>query len=96
MWSAVRLSSGKILVGSDVDGAIWAFDGKKASKVTSMVAPVSASMSQSRRQNFAGRKTFGSSSFAPASWILVAESAPALSAPRSAASASSRAPSGAH
>jgi hypothetical protein len=36
VWSAVRLSSGKILVGSDVDGAIWAYDGKKASKVTSM------------------------------------------------------------
>lgn len=36
VWSALRLSSGKILVGSDVDGAIYAYDGKKPSKVTTM------------------------------------------------------------
>jgi hypothetical protein len=36
VWSALRLSSGKILVGSDVDGAIYAFDGKEPSKVTAM------------------------------------------------------------
>ena len=64
------------------------------SGVTSRVSPVAASTSQSRRQNFAGRKTFGSCASAPASSILVAESAPARSAPRSAASTSSRAPSG--
>ncbi len=36
VWSALRLSSGKVLVGSDVDGAIYAYDGKKPSKVTAM------------------------------------------------------------
>ncbi|HUQ06846.1 MAG TPA: hypothetical protein VM261_30345 [Kofleriaceae bacterium] len=36
VWSALRLSSGKVLVGSDVDGAIYAFDGKKPSKVTAV------------------------------------------------------------
>jgi hypothetical protein len=37
------------------------------SGVTSRVSPASASTSQSRRQNFPGLKTFGSSSLAPAS-----------------------------
>ena len=47
------------------------------SGVTSRVAPLAASTSQSRRQNCAGRKTFGSCGSTPDSWILVADSAPA-------------------
>ena len=64
------------------------------SGVTSRVSPVAASTSQSRRQNCAGRKTFGSCGSAPASSIFFADCAPARSAPRSAARTSSRAPSG--
>ncbi len=36
VWSALRLGSGKILVGSDADGAIYQYDGKKPSKVVSI------------------------------------------------------------
>ncbi len=60
----------------------------------SRVSPVSASTSQSLRQCCAGRRTFGSSSAAPASSIFVAVAAPARSEPRSAASTSSARPSG--
>lgn len=55
VWSAVRLSSGKILVGSDVDGAIYAYDGKKASKVTSVSGVVAVvSMVESGSAVYAG------------------------------------------
>lgn len=36
VWSAVRLASGKIYVGSDADGAIYGFDGKEPKKVASI------------------------------------------------------------
>jgi len=36
VWSALRLASGKILVGSDADGAIYRFDGKDPKKVVSL------------------------------------------------------------
>lgn len=36
VWSALRLGSGKVLVGSDVDGAIYSFEGKKPVKVTAV------------------------------------------------------------
>ena len=64
------------------------------SGLTSFVSPLAASTSQIRRQNRAGRKTFGSCSSAPASAIFVALCAPARSAPMSAARTSRLAPSG--
>ncbi len=66
------------------------------SGLTSLVSPEAASIRKSRRQCAAGRKTFGSSSSAPASLIFVAVCAPARSEPRSAASTSSERLSGDH
>ena len=61
---------------------------------TPSVTPVSTSIVKRRRQASNGRVTFGSSSLAPSSWIFVAAWIPDTVRATSAASTSSRRPSG--